>query len=535
MLQKTILVYNKYILIMFTKSLFKWIVSLLIVVISIAVAYWYFFVFFQPNTIETQHIVERKDIEDVLTVYGTVMSDSDRTLSFQTSGVVKSVLKKEGNRILKNEVIAYLNNDDLNADIAKAYIELEIEKSKLEDIKGGPKKTEAVSAQQQFTVISANARREIDQAIIELDDILNDTKQAVFLELDHLFSNARTRRPYFKYNINHQAKEAFENKRKEIQYILDSWDQYVFNTVDIDSVTAEFFISSVNGVLHDIYVIHDYLQKIILDLSEELVTVDDADEQLLNRVYLVTSSARKRVVERRDNVILELSNVSKGLSDFTDVIEEIKSKIKTQELYILSKEIDIDRINADLEKTIIRSPVDGTISELDLTVGQNIASHTYVGRVFTKNDYQIEVDVSELDIDDLDINDEVIINFNAFKGDYDGIISDISLQEKIKNNISVYVVTIDFDTDKVDIKTGFGVDVRISKKFYDNALYVPQSSVVKDKKGARYVFEKDFMTGKLTKRQIRVVDVVGSDVIIRSGVYTGDIVVTNPNKYKGIK
>ncbi len=520
---------------MFTKPLFKWIVSLLIIVISVFVAYWYFLTYFQSNTFEKQHIVERKDIEDILTVYGTVISDSDRTLSFQTSGVVKSVLKKEGDRVLKNEIIAFLNNDDLNADMAKAYVELEIEKSKLEDIKGGPKKTEAVSAQKQFTVVSASARREIDQSIIEIDDILNDTKQAVFLELDHLFSNARTRRPYFEYNISRKAKEYFETKRREIQYILDSWDQYAFNTVDIDSITAEFFISSVNGVLHDIYVIHDYLQKIILNLSEELVTVDDADEKLLNRVYLVTSSARKKVVEKRDNVILELSNVSKGLSDFTDVIEGIKSKIKTQELYILSREVDIDRINADLEKTIIRSPVDGTISELDLTVSQNIASHTYVGRVFTKDDYQIEVDVSELDIDDLDVNDNVIINFNAFKGDYDGIISDISLQEKIKNNISVYVVTIDFDTNKVDIKTGFGVDVKISKKSYNDALYVPQLSVFKDSTNTSYVFIKDFMTGKLTKTKIRISDVVGSDVIITSGVHEGDIVIKDSNKYKGVK
>ena len=131
---------------MFTKPLFKWIVSLLIIVISVFVAYWYFLTYFQSNTFEKQHIVERKDIEDILTVYGTVISDSDRTLSFQTSGVVKSVLKKEGDRVLKNEIIAFLNNDDLNADMAKAYVELEIEKSKLEDIKGGPKKTEAVSA-----------------------------------------------------------------------------------------------------------------------------------------------------------------------------------------------------------------------------------------------------------------------------------------------------------------------------------------------------------------------------------------------------
>ena len=313
---------------MWIKILIKWVLAVLVLIAFFGVAYWYFVVYMQSNAIETRHIVERKDIEDVLTVYGTVVSDSDRILSFQTNGVVASVLKKEGDKVLVNEVIAYLNNDDLNADMAKAYVALEIEKSKLEDIKGGPQKTEAVSAQKRFTVISANARKVIDQSIIELDDILNDTKQAVFLELDSLFSNARTRSPHFKYNISYKAKENLESDRKEIQYILDSWDQYAFNTVDIDSITAEFFISNVNGVLHDIYVIHNYLQKIILDLSEELVAIDDSDQELLNRVYLVTSSARKNVVEKRDNVILELSNVSKGFSDFNNVVEEIISKIK---------------------------------------------------------------------------------------------------------------------------------------------------------------------------------------------------------------
>ena len=107
---------------MWIKILIKWVLAVLVLIAFFGVAYWYFVVYMQSNAIETRHIVERKDIEDVLTVYGTVVSDSDRILSFQTNGVVASVLKKEGDKVLVNEVIAYLNNDDLNADMAKAYV-----------------------------------------------------------------------------------------------------------------------------------------------------------------------------------------------------------------------------------------------------------------------------------------------------------------------------------------------------------------------------------------------------------------------------
>ena len=321
------------------KFLLKWLLAILIFAVSFAVVYWYFTTYVQSNKTDTKHIVGRKNIEDVLTVYGSVMSDSDRALSFQTNGIVKKIIKKEGDDVSNGEIIAYLNNDDLNFDIKKAYVDLEIEKSKLEDIKGGSTRSEAVVAQKQFILVSASARKEINQSIIELDNILNDTKQVIFLELDKLFSNAKTRRPYFEYSISHSAKQKFEKGRRDIQYILDSWDKYVFNTADIDKITAEFFISSVDGVLYDIYVIHNYLQKIILDLSEELVSIDDADQELLNRVYKITSAARKKVVEKKDSVIFELSNVSKSASDYKNTIEEIKSKIQTQELYVHEKQI----------------------------------------------------------------------------------------------------------------------------------------------------------------------------------------------------
>ncbi len=306
----------------------------------------------------------------------------------------------------------------------------------------------------------------------------------------------------------------------------------MFNTADIDKITAEFFISSVDGVLYDIYVIHNYLQKIILDLSEELVSIDDADQELLNRVYKITSAARKKVVEKKDSVIFELSNVSKSASDYKNTIEEIKSKIQTQELYIKAKQLDIKSIESDLEKTILRATVDGKISELDLTTDQNISAYSQVGRVFTEKDYQIEVDVSELDIEDLNIGDKVLINFNSLDGDYDGFISDISLQERIKNNIPVYVVTIRFDTDKVNVKTGFGVDVKITKKNYKHALYVPQTALFTDSSGNKNnVFVKDFMSEKVKKVKIEIVDIVGVDVIVKKGLNPGDIVVTNPEKY----
>ena len=130
------------------------------------------------------------------------------------------------------------------------------------------------------------------------------------------------------------------------------------------------------------------------------------------------------------------------------------------------------------------------------------------------------------------LTNKVLINFNSLDGDYDGFISDISLQERIKNNIPVYVVTIRFDTDKVNVKTGFGVDVKITKKNYKHALYVPQTALFTDSSGNKNnVFVKDFMSEKVKKVKIEIVDIVGVDVIVKKGLNPGDIVVTNPEKY----
>ena len=104
------------------KFLLKWLLAILIFAVSFAVVYWYFTTYVQSNKTDTKHIVGRKNIEDVLTVYGSVMSDSDRALSFQTNGIVKKIIKKEGDDVSNGEIIAYLNMHDLNFDLLLSLI-----------------------------------------------------------------------------------------------------------------------------------------------------------------------------------------------------------------------------------------------------------------------------------------------------------------------------------------------------------------------------------------------------------------------------
>ena len=65
-----------------------------------------------------------------------------------------------------------------------------------------------------------------------------------------------------------------------------------------------------------------------------------------------------------------------------------------------------------------------------------------------------------------------------------------------------------------------------------HALYVPQTALFTDSSGNKNnVFVKDFMSEKVKKVKIEIVDIVGVDVIVKKGLNPGDIVVTNPEKY----
>jgi HlyD family secretion protein len=156
----------------------------------------------------------------------------------------------------------------------------------------------------------------------------------------------------------------------------------------------------------------------------------------------------------------------------------------------------------NLGRTTIYAPADGTISSLDVELGERVLgtqqmTGTELLRVANLNNMEVEVDVNENDIVKINIGDSTKIQVDAYlKKEFKGIVTSIS------NSASAATTA--------DQVTNFKVKVRILKESYQDLL---------EGKPATYSPFRPGMTATvdiITERKEKVIGVPISAVVIKS-------------------
>lgn len=145
--------------------------------------------------------------------------------------------------------------------------------------------------------------------------------------------------------------------------------------------------------------------------------------------------------------------------------------------------------------TILKAPVDGIVTKINYDVGETAAfasAGSAIGPVvemLSKNEFEIQVDISESDIALVKTGDLVEIDFDAFGQDrkFSGHVTKIDPAETIIQDVVYYRVYISLDQEESDIKSGMTANVIIMTAERKNVLIVPQRAVKRDEQGQRYV------------------------------------------------
>ncbi|HKX85486.1 MAG TPA: efflux RND transporter periplasmic adaptor subunit [Flavobacterium sp.] len=129
---------------------------------------------------------------------------------------------------------------------------------------------------------------------------------------------------------------------------------------------------------------------------------------------------------------------------------------------VQSASATVNESKENLGKTAIYAPVDGTISRLDVELGERVLgtqqmTGTEMMRVANLNNMEVEVDVNENDIVKVEIGDEAKVEVDAYlKKEFKGIVTSIS------NSASTAL--------SADQVTNFKVKVRIVKESYADLI-----------------------------------------------------------------
>ncbi|MEC4003184.1 efflux RND transporter periplasmic adaptor subunit [Flavobacterium sp. SUN052] len=155
-----------------------------------------------------------------------------------------------------------------------------------------------------------------------------------------------------------------------------------------------------------------------------------------------------------DKGIISRADWDKAIASF----EVAKANKQTAYFNVQSANASVIEAKDNLGRTTIYSPNDGTISKLNVELGERILgtqqmAGTELLRVANLNNMEVEVDVNENDIVKINIGDETKIQVDAYlKKEFKGIVTSIS------NSAS--------STTTADQVTNFKVKVRILKESY---------------------------------------------------------------------
>ena len=159
-----------------------------------------------------------------------------------------------------------------------------------------------------------------------------------------------------------------------------------------------------------------------------------------------------------DKGIISKSDWDKAVASF----EVAKAAKQTAYFSVQSATATVNEAKDNLGRTIIYAPADGTISVLNVELGERVLgtqqmAGTEILRVANLNNMEVEVDVNENDIVKIKVGDEAKVEVDAYlKKQFKGVVTSIS------NSAS--------STLTADQVTNFKVKVRILKESYQDLL-----------------------------------------------------------------
>lgn len=184
---------------------------------------------------------------------------------------------------------------------------------------------------------------------------------------------------------------------------------------------------------------------------------------------------------------------------------------------------------ADLSKPlIIRSPIGGEIVRNDLTIGQYLKTESDPGIVVANLDRIWAVaHVKEKDLGNMSRNDKVEVVAEALpENPIGGTVNYIgAIMEDDTRSVEVYIECS--NTERI-LKPGMFVTVR----FYHNlvsAILVPSTAILQDEESSYLFVQKE--PGLFLKRKVTVNSAENKNLLVRSGLEKGDVIITEGGIY----
>jgi multidrug efflux pump subunit AcrA (membrane-fusion protein) len=513
----------------FTRKRLLWSV----VIILVLFVGWFFFIRKPVNkSIQSAEVV-KKDIKKTVLTTGQVVSSTDLNLSFQTSGVVRRINVREGDNVTTGQVLAVLDQGSISASLESA-------KGSLAQAKANYEKVKASATGEDIAVSAAavdSAKGALDNAkqdlLNQIKNSYNDANNAV-LSTNVLFSNPQTNYPQFGISgvvqTSGQLVSEINSTRVAINNLLSDWQMKV-SSLNSDDINSAVSLSQSNLVK-----VSDYLNSIV-NLLSNYSQVSSGGSQTTVSGYITSVSTSKSTVDAGYTTILNdmqaVNTANYSLAQAQASLNLKKAPPRPEDLNIAEAQViaaqgQYDSVLSNYNNTVIVAPAPGTITQIDVKIGELATAQKEVMKLLNVNELHTEAQVSEADIVSLEIGQTIDNTFDALGPDkhFESKILTINPASTLVSGVVNYKITGGLPQIK-EIKPGMTSNMTILVAQKPNVTVVPSGSIV-NKDGKKYVRVVDDLKLK-TYHEVPIevgLEGDGGDTEVLSGITVGTNVVT---------
>lgn len=436
-------------------------------------------------------LVLRQDISQEVSVTGSADPAHAVHLAFERTGRISRIYADVGDEISLGVALIALENIDIAAQVKDAEARVKIEQAALDELLRGSR-PEEIRAQE---IKVENAKTALQDAKKNLVDTILDaftkSDDAVRNKLDQIFVNPQggNYNIYFTTN-NPQLESDIETAREFVEKTLDAWQVSLVSLTVNDDLDSFRTTTKKNTVE-----IRSLLDKAALIVNQTQAG-QTVSQTTLDGYKADIAAARAAVNTASSNLSSaeEKFQTSESALSYENQQLVVKTAgptgeaVRVQEAKLEQAEAAVTAKQADLAKTILRSPLNGLVTKQDTEVGQIVTAGANIVSLISKSEFEIRVNIPETDITSVAIGNGARVTLDAYGSDeiFSAHVVTVDPGETVIDGVVTYKTTLQFDAKDERIKPGMTANVDIITAVRENVLTVPARSVF-SKDGNRFV------------------------------------------------
>ena len=373
--------------------------------------------------------VVRESLPVTVSANGTVNPERLINLSPKTAGVLKRLLVKEGDTVKSGQIIAYMDDSNLQGQLTQARGQLAQAEANLQKLIAGNRPQDIAQAQAQLQEAQANLQRLI----------AGNRPQDI--------SQAQARLQQAQATLT-QAEDDF--RRNQELYRAGAISLQTLNQELADRDTAQAQVAEAREALA---------------LQQAGARSEDIEQA-------------RAVVQQRQQA-LELLQAGTRSED----IEQARAQV-------VSAQGSLQTIQAQINDTIIRAPFDGLVTKkfadpgafvTPTTAGSEVSSATSSSILSLASTNQVVANVAESNIARIRLGQKVTIKADAYPGKvFEGEVSQIAAQATVAQNVTSFEVEVAIVSDAQNLlRVGMNAEEDFQVGRLENALLIPTVAVVR--------------------------------------------------------